>query len=364
MKVALLHYWLTNIRGGEKVFLELCEMFPDADIFTHVISSEIKGTYFPARKVYTSFINNLAYAEKLYKNYMPLMFMATRTFDLTGYDLIISSESGPVKGIKKPEARHVCYCHTPMRYLWDMFDDYYKAAPLYKKWAMKLLKNYLRQQDLLSAESVDAFIVNSEFVKERVKRIYNRDAKVIYPPVEVEFFQQRTNDFQNDCYLLAGELVQYKRPDIAIKAFNANGKKLVVAGAGEELNALKLIARSNITFTGRISDEKMRELYSNAIALIFPGIEDFGIVPLEAQATGTPVIAYGCGGALETIIDNKTGLFFPEQTSESLNMAINKFENTKTTFDSEKIKLHTQSFAKSRFAAEIKKYLLCDQMEG
>ena len=197
MKVALLHYWLTNIRGGERVFFELCKIFPDADIFTHVISPEIKEIYLSDRNVYTSFINKLPYAEKLYKNYMPLMFGASKSFDFTEYDLIISSESGPIKGIVKPEsARHICYCHTPMRYLWDMFDDYYKFASFYKKCAMKFLKIYLRKHDLHSAESVDDFIVNSNFVKERVKRIYNRDAQVIYPPVNIEFFRQSTNDYQ------------------------------------------------------------------------------------------------------------------------------------------------------------------------
>lgn len=358
MKVALLHYWLTNIRGGEKVFLKLCEMFPDADIFTHVISPDIKEIYLPDRKIYTSFINKLPYAKKFYKNYMPLMFKASTSFDLTGYDLIISSESGPIKGIAKPgNARHICYCHTPMRYLWDMFDDYYQFAPFHKKCAMKLFKNYLCKRDLYSAESVDDFIVNSNFVKERVKRIYNRDAKVIYPPVDIEFFRKNTNDYQADYYLLAGELVQYKRPDIAIEAFNNNGKKLIVAGIGEKLDYLKSIANSNITFVGRVSDEKLRELYGNAKALIFPGVEDFGIVPLESQATGTPVIAYGCGGVLETVTDGETGLFFNEQTSESLIEAINRFENLKTKFKSEKIRSHVQNFSQERFRNEFKSFL-------
>jgi len=358
MKVALLHYWLTNIRGGEKVFIELCEMFPEADIFTHIITPEIKNTYFPDRKIYTSFINKLPFAEKLYKNYMPLMFKAARTFDLTGYDLIISSESGPIKGINKPErARHICYCHSPMRYVWDMFDDYYQAASLHKKCAMKLFKNYLRKQDLLSAKSVDDFIVNSNFVKERVKRIYKRDAHVIYPPTDVEFFQQSAEITQNDYYLLAGQLVQYKKTNIALEAFKRNGKKLIIAGTGEELNSLKARASQNITFTGRVSDEKLRELYANAQALIFPGIEDFGIVPLEAQATGTPVIAYAGGGALETVIDGETGIFFNEQTPESLNSAIDKFEEIKASFDLGKIKSLTKNFSKQVFKKEFQNFL-------
>lgn len=358
MKVALLHYWLTNIRGGEKVFLELCEMFPEADIFTHVIAPEIKNTYFPGRKIHTSFINSLPFAGKLYKNYMPLMFRAARTFDLTGYDLIISSESGPIKGIKKPQAaRYVCYCHTPVRYIWDMFDEYYKFAPLHKKIAMKLLKNYLRKQDLLSAENVDDFIVNSEFVKERVKRIYKRDSHVIYPPADVKFFQQGSKDNQDEYYLMAGELVRYKKPDLVVEAFNQNTKKLIIAGTGEESNTLKLKAEPNITFTGRVSDEKLRELYTDAQALIFPGVEDFGIVPLEAQAAGTPVIAYAAGGALETVINDETGLFFSEQTSESLNSAIAKFEEIKDSFDPEKIRYNTEKFSREVFKTEIKKFL-------
>jgi len=358
MKVALLHYWLTNIRGGEKVFLELCKMFPDADIFTHVISPDIKEKYFSDRNIHTSFISKLPYAKKLYKNYMPLMFKAARGFDLKGYDLIISSESGPIKGIKKPrKAKHICYCHTPVRYIWDMFDNYYQFAPFYKKIAMRLLKKYLRKQDLLSAKSVDAFIVNSNFVKERVQRIYSREAQVIYPPTDVNFFQGSTNAHQSNYYLMAGELVQYKRPDITVEAFNQNGKKLIISGIGEELNSLKSSAKSNITFAGRVSNEELRDLYSNAQALIFPGIEDFGMVPLEAQAAGTPVIAYAGGGALETVIDRETGLFFPEQTPESLNSAIDEFENLQEIFDSKKIKLHTKTFSQQRFITEFKNLL-------
>jgi glycosyltransferase involved in cell wall biosynthesis len=357
MKVALLHYWLTNIRGGEKVFLELCEMFPDADIFTHVISPEIRDTFFSGRKIRTSFINKLPDAERMYKNYMPLMFKAAQSFDLSGYDLIISSESGPIKGIRKPEgARHICYCHSPMRYLWDMFNDYYQAAPLYKKCAMKLLRNYLRGQDLNSAEKVDDFIVNSDFVRERVKRIYQRDAEVIYPPVDVDFFLDEADEPKADYYLLAGELVQYKKPDLAVKSFNRSGRKLVVAGVGEELAPLRAIAEDNISFAGRVSDEKLRELYRNARALIFPGVEDFGIVPVEAQAAGTPVIAYAGGGALETVVDGETGLFFHGQTQDALNAAIDEFENLETAFDHGKIKQHAQKFSRQLFQTEFKAF--------
>jgi glycosyltransferase involved in cell wall biosynthesis len=358
MKVALLHYWLTNIRGGEKVFLELCEMFPDADIFTHVISPEIKHKYFSGRRVHTSSINKLPYAEKLYKSYMPLMFSAARAFDFSDYDLIISSESGPIKGIRKPKrAKHVCYCHSPMRYIWDMFDIYYKNAPLHKKGAMKLLKNYLQTQDLRSAESVDIFIANSFFVKERISRIYNRDAQVIHPPVNTAFFMQDKNNSQADYYLLAGQLVHYKRPDIAIKAFKQNGKKLIVAGIGEELDYLKKLAGPNIIFKGRVSDETLRNLYANAQALIFPGVEDFGIIPIEAQASGTPVIAYAEGGALETVLDGETGVFFKEQTPESLNAAVNQFEEQRDTFNPQTIRSNSLRFSPEIFRKSLSQIL-------
>ncbi|MDD5599892.1 MAG: glycosyltransferase, partial [Victivallaceae bacterium] len=255
MKVALLHYWLTNIRGGEKVFLELCEMFPDADIFTHVISPGIREKYFSGRRIHTSFISKLPYAEKLYKNYMPLMFRAAQSWDLGRYNLIVSSESGPVKNIRKPEgARHICYCHTPARYIWDMFDEYYVHVPLYKKPVIQSLKNRLRKWDLDSAGTVDFFIANSEHVRERIRRIYNRDAQVIYPPVDTEFFNGEAKAEKSDYYLWVGELVRYKRPDIAIEAFNINGKKLIIAGGGEEYKNLKKAAGANISFIGRVDN--------------------------------------------------------------------------------------------------------------
>ncbi|MCP3967431.1 MAG: glycosyltransferase family 4 protein [Lentisphaerae bacterium] len=354
MKVALLHYWLTNIRGGEKVFLELCNIFPEADIYTHVISSEIKKTHLQGRKVFTSYINSLPCSERLYKCYMPLMPAATANFKLDNYDLIISSESGPIKGIKKPEGvRHLCYCHTPMRYIWDMFDDYFKYAPWYKKIAMLLFKKYLRYCDIKSAESVNDFIANSNFVKERIRRVYNRDSRVIYPPVNVDYFGEEVLNLKEKYYLLAGELVKYKRPDIAIEAFNRSGKRLIVAGIGEELIALKAAANTNISFVGRASDRKLRKLYSNAQALVFPGIEDFGIVPVEAQATGTPVIAYGAGGALETVIADKTGLFFFSPEADALCNAIEEFESKQNFFSKSVIREHSVKFSTERFRAEI-----------
>lgn len=313
MKTALLHYWLTNMRGGEKVLAALGELFPDSDVFTHA--------YIPSRvvclkshRVHESFIASLPFGRRHPQAYLPLMPMATRALKLDDYELIISSESGPIKGIRKPKgARHICYCHTPMRYLWDMHDEYYRDAGLGGKLAMKLFTRYLRMEDLKSAESVDLFIANSRFVAERIKRIYGRDSIVVHPPVDVNFFSSRVERLNNRAieqspyYLFVGANVKYKRLDLAAAACKRMGRKLVIARG--------------------VSDEELRALYAGAKALLFPGLEDFGIVPVEAQAAGTPVIAFGQGGALETVVDGETGIFCKEQSVEALCRAIEEFES-------------------------------------
>jgi len=313
MRTALLHYWLTNVRGGEKVLAAIGEILPEADIFTHVFGKgmrdEGRGMRWKGHLVTESFIARLPFGRRKPQAYLPLMPMASRSLGLDGYDLIVSSESGPIKGIRKPKgARHVCYCHTPMRYLWDMHDEYYRSAGLAGKLSMKLFTSYLRREDLKSAESVDEFVANSAFVAERIKRIYGRDSVVVHPPVDVEFFSaaERTS---GGYYLFVGAPVAYKRLDLARAACAKMGRELVVAGGG--------IA----------TDEELRGLYAGAKALLFPGLEDFGIVPVEAQAAGCPVIAYGAGGALETVVEGRTGMFFKEQTVESLCAAIEEFES-------------------------------------
>ena len=317
MRTALLHYWLTNMRGGEKVLAALGELFPDADVFTHAfgrgMSEEGRGKRWRNHDVYESFIASLPLGRRHPQTYLPLMPLATRALKLKGYDLIVSSESGPIKGIRKPKgARHVCYCHTPMRYLWDLHDEYYREAGIGGKLAMKLFTPYLRKEDLRSADSVDAFVANSHFVAERIRRIYGRDSVVVHPPVNVDFFsapiEQPSNRTikQFPYYLFVGANVKYKRLDLAEAACRRMGRKLVVAKG--------------------VGDEELRALYAGAKALIFPGIEDFGIVPVEAQAAGTPVIAFGKGGALETVVDGVTGIFFKEQSVESLCHAIEEFE--------------------------------------
>lgn len=338
MNVALLHYWLTNVRGGEKVLSALAEMFPAADVFTHAfVSSKMHGLL-DGHRVRESFIARMPFGRRYPQAYLPLMPLASRSLKLDGYDLLISSESGPIKGVRKPEgATHVCYCHTPMRYLWDMYDEYYRSAGVAGKISMKLFTGYLRREDLRSAESVDMFIANSAFVAERIKRIYGREARVVHPPVAVEFFSGLRDEERSDYYLFAGAPVKYKRLDLAKEACRRTGRRLVVAGGGN------------------VTDEEMRDLYAHAKALLFPGLEDFGIVPVEAQAAGTPVIAFGAGGAMETVVGGETGLFFKEQTVESLCNAIEEFEGR--SWSSSACRDNAKRFSKDRFARGMKEAL-------
>ena len=338
MKAALLHYWLTNVRGGEKVLAALGEMLPEADVFTHAyVRGNMEGL-FDGRKVTESFIASMPFGRKHPQAYLPLMPAASRSLKLDGYELVVSSESGPIKGVRKPKgARHVCYCHTPMRYLWDMHDEYFRTAGIGGKLAMKLFTPYLRREDLKSAESIDEFVANSAFVAERIKRIYGRDSVVVHPPVDVEFFSAGERK-AGDYYLFVGAPVAYKRLDLARAACAKMGREIVVAGGGSA--------------TG----EELRGLYAGAKALLFPGLEDFGIVPVEAQAAGCPVIAYGAGGALETVVEGRTGIFFKEQTIESICAAIEEFESREFTADA--CRENARRFAKSVFIDKMKGVLI------
>ena len=359
MKTALIHYWMTAMRGGENVLAELCRLYPDADIFTHAWNRDRLREPFSAHKVTETFISRLPGARNACQRYLPLMPTALRHLDFSPYDLIISSESGPAKGIRKPSgAVHVCYCHTPMRYLWDMSDIYYQAAGPGGKLAMKLFLRRLRDYDRRSADAVDHFIANSAFVAERIRRIYGRESIVIHPPVNSAFFSDPNRPGANtparDYYLCAGQITHYKRVGIAVRACMKLGRRLVVAGDGPELAEIKQAAAGSplISFENLCSNERFRELFTNARALIFPGIEDFGIIPLEAQAAGTPVIALGKGGALETVLSGRTGLFFPEQTTEALANAIEEFEAV-PAWDPSVCMEHAAKFNPERFRAEI-----------
>ena len=355
MKVAIVHYWLVNMRGGEKVLEALLELFPNANIFTHVYDPGAMPESIKSHKVHTSYIQNLPFAKKMYQKYMPLMPNALSGFNLQNYDLVISSESGPAKGVvPNPDAYHICYCHSPMRYLWDMYHDYFRKSNFFTRFFMKRLIPDLRLWDVSSANLVDHFVANSSYVAKRIRRYYNREAEIVYPPVDVEKFlsvERKPKDF----YLFFGQLTGYKRADIAIEACVASGRKLIVAGAGAKKAEIRSYAKSGLVgFTGRISDEEVRELYASARALLFPGIEDFGIIPVEANAAGCPVIAFRRGGTLDTIKEGVTGLFFDEQTPDSLINAMDQFEAQEECFrDRAPFTTHVEQFSRQAFKEKI-----------
>ena len=363
MKTALLHYWLTNLRGGEKVLAALAGMYPDADIFTHAFGkgmwdAESAEPRWRGHRVRESFVAKLPFGRRKPQAFLPFMPAASRRLDLSVYDLILSSESGPIKGVaKRPDQKHVCYCHTPMRYVWDMRDDYYAAAGFGERLAMDLWTDYMRRADLKSADAVDTFVANSAFVAERIRRIYGRAATVVHPPVDVGFF---AGDYmKEDYYLLAGELIAYKRPDLALAACTKMGRRIVVLGQGKLRARLEKQYAGNprVTFLGRVDDEGLKAAYGRARALIFPGVEDFGIVPVEAQAAGTPVIAFGKGGALETVREGETGLFFREPTEAALCAALETFEAR--TWSAEACRAAVAHFGLARFQAEMRRAIGC-----
>ena len=354
MKVAIVHYWLVTMRGGEKVLEELCKLFPQADIFTNVYDESKISETIKSHKIFTTKINKWPMAKKMYQKYMPFMPKALMDLDLTGYDLVISSESGPAKGVvPSPNAFHLCYCHTPMRYIWDMYHEYFRKSKPIVKFFMKSMIPSLRLWDVMSSNLVDCFVANSHYVQARIKRYYNRDAKVIFPPCDIEKYINNPRN-PKDFYLFFGQLVGYKRADLAIEACIKSGRKLVVIGDGKSREAQKYANTGLITFTGRVSDEEVAKYLSEAKALIFPGIEDFGIIPVEANAAGCPVLAYKEGGAIDSIKENETGLFFEEQTAESIIECMNKFYQIESSFSNREVFTnHVKQFSKEEFITQI-----------
>lgn len=336
MKVAFVHYWLVTMRGGENVLEAMLQRFPEADVFTHVYAPEAVSPAIRQHRVRTTFIQKLPFASKAYKKYLPLMPLALEQLDLRGYDLVISSESGPAKGVlTSPGTAHLCYCHTPMRYLWDFYQDYLAGAGPLTRLFLRLYSHRLRMWDALSALRVDHFAANSRNVANRIAKHYRRDAAVIHPPVDVAAFAPENGLYPEpeDYYLYVGQLTAYKRVDLAVRACTLLGKRLVVVGEGEERKRLAHLAGPGITFAGRQDKDSLRDLMRKCRALLFPGEEDFGIVPLEALAAGRPVIAFARGGALETVDHGRTGLLFPVQDVPSLCRAIEEFETGRHEFD-------------------------------
>ena len=358
MRVAIIHYWLIGMRGGEKVLEALCDLFPQADIFTHVYCPDSVSEKIRRHKVNTTFIGRLPRARSLYPRYLPLMPLALEQLDLRGYELILSSESGPAKGIiPPPSAVHLCYCHSPMRYIWNMYHDYRARSGRLTRLLMPMLAHYLRLWDAAGAQRVDRFVANSRTTAARLRRYYGREAVVIPPPVDVDDFESVREDKRGNYLLMVGELVSYKRPELAVEACNRTKEKLIVIGGGEMLDRIRRLAGPTVSVLGPRPFTDLRHYYSRCRALLFPGEEDFGIVPVEAMASGRPVIAFGRGGATETVIPNVSGVLFPEQTVEAVIESIRACAAIE--FDSARIVAQAQQFSRARFiermASEIER---------
>lgn len=359
MKVAIVHDWLTGRRGGEKVLESLCRLFPDADLFTLFYLPEKVGARIAAHRVTASWLNGLPGVDRYYRYLLPLAPRAVETFDLRGYDLVLSSSHAVAKGARVPTGiPHVCYCHTPMRYVWDVAEDYFQFGPLrrVRKLFLAAWQKRLRAWDVRSSSRVTHFLANSENVRDRILRLYGRNSVVLYPPVETDFFTPAPDHpAAGDYFLVVSALEPYKRVDLAIRAMNRLGKPLLVAGSGSQAAALKRLAGPNVEFTGWVSDEQLRELYRGCRAVLFPGLEDFGIVPVEAQACGKPIVAYGRGGVLESVLPGRTGLFFDEQTEGALVDAVMALENL--AFDAEAARQNSLRFSRQRFEGALREFL-------
>lgn len=357
MKLALVHDWLPFMGGAERVLSDFIEIYPEAPIYTLICNKSKMEEPIKSSNIITSNLQKSGKEIENHRKLFPFMPTAIESFDLNNYDVVLSDSSCVAKGvITNPETVHICYCHSPMRYAWEFSYDY--AGQMAGKGNIKnKLLNYfltsMRAWDYVSAARVDYFIANSEHVAKRIKKHYKRNAVVINPPVRCSLFN--ISDVDGDYFLCVSRLQEYKKIDLAISACNQLGVKLKVIGAGPDEVKLKAMAGPTIEFLGRASNETMKEYYAECRAFIFPGEEDFGITPLEAQASGRPVIAYGKGGALETVIENKTGIFFQEQTINSLVEAINRFKTMH--FDKKVLRAHAETFDDEVFKSKIKQFV-------
>ena len=360
MKVALVHDWLTGMRGGEKVLEVLCELFPDADLFTLVHRRGSVSATIERRRVITSFVQRLPFGASRYRSFLPLFPFAIEQFTFDGYDLVVSSSHCAAKAVVVPgRTRHIAYCHSPMRYAWDQFEEYFGAGrvgPRMSRWVYRPLLARMARWDAATAPRVHRFVANSRHVAGRIHRYYNRNSTVVYPPVDTSFFQPNpaTPPAASAAApaLVVSALVPYKRVDRAIEACTLAGIPLRIAGDGPDLDRLRQQATGDVTFLGRVSDEVLRDEYRAARVVILPGEEDFGIAPLEAQACGRPVVALARGGALETVKNGQTGLLFPEATAASLADTLRIASTWR--FDSDRIRGHAETFSREAHAEQLR----------
>lgn len=348
-EVALVHDWLIHMRGGEKVLEALAEIYPDATIYTLFSDRTQLSPPLQRMKIKNSFLQRLPGIRKYYRWLLPFFPWIIRTLRIPDADWVISSSHCAAKAVTLPGgSRHVCYCHTPMRYLWGFEEEYFGGFPEWVRSAMEPVFERLREWDVESSKNVEFFLCNSKTVQERIRQVYSRESLVIHPPADTQFFHSLKVP-KDDFYLVVSALTPYKRIDLAVDAFNQWDRRLIIAGEGPEKNALqKRVQTKNIEFLGKVTNERLRQLYSQARALIFPQVEDFGIVPVEAQACGTPVIAFAKGGALESV---KDGIFFHEQTPEALRKAVRELE--KKNINRENLRKHAVEFDKEIFKTKI-----------
>ncbi len=349
MNIAIVHDWLSEFAGADKVLWQLKQIYPDADIYTSIYDQK-KVPQFAKYKVYTTYLQKFPLAKKFRSIMIPLMPLAFEQLDLSKYDLVISNSTSAAKGvITRPNTCHISYCHTPTRYLWMPKMDNRASSG----WLRRRVNKSLKIWDLAASARPDFYIANSENIKARINKFYHRDSVVVYPPVDTSFYNPKKSDIEKkDFYLFVGRFVPYKKADLVIEAFNKLGVELRLIGSGPEEEKLKKMAKPNIKFLGRASDEVLFNNFKSAKALIFPSEEDFGIVPVEAFACGTPVIAFGSGGATETVIKGKTGEFFLKQTPESLIETIKNFDPERYKF--EDLRSQAEEFSNEVFAKNFK----------
>jgi len=356
MRIALVHEYLNQFGGAERVLQVLCSLFPRAPIYTLIYDKDATGRVFEGRVVRTSFLQKVPFSKSHHRAFPLLMPLAMEQFDFSDYDLVLSVSASFAKGIiTKPGVKHICYCLTPPRFLWDNSQKFVEefSYPRLVKNILPPFITYLRIWDKEASLRVDQFWAISNFIKERIDKYYSKSAKVLYPPVDASKF--KISDNIGNYFFMAGRLVSYKRFDLAVSAFNRLGLPLKIVGTGPELKRLKKLAGDNIEFLGPVSDAALSDLYSHSRACIFPQEEDFGIVPLESMASGRPVIAYRSGGAVETILEDRTGMFFNEQTEDSLINTVKRFEGKE--FDPRVCRTHAKKFDVEIFKKKIFKYL-------
>ena len=358
LRVALVHDWLTGMRGGEKVLDAICELFPDAPLFTFL---HVKGSVsrrIESRPIRASLAQALPRASRFYRHLLPLYPALVETFDLDAYDLVISSSHCAVKSVVAPRAVHICYCHSPMRYAWDQFNEYFGPQQVGSAFsrAIRPVMAALARWDSSTGHRPDRFLANSQYVAGRIRRYYNRRSTVVYPPVDTEFFRPPTDAHAavrlNPYFLIVSALVPYKRLDVAVHACRKLRHRLKIAGTGPELARLQQLGGNEVEFLGWQPDDRVRQLYQEARAVLLPGVEDFGMVPVEAQACGTPVVALDAGGARETVIDGRTGVLVADRSADGL--AEGLLQALKIPFDTDEVRANALRFSRDRFLREFR----------